>query len=74
MKTKPILPCPLALLRAGIHQMIDGAILVHLGRCGLSCATMTDIQEATGGNRETVRTAAGASALVSRAMDRSVGA
>ena len=63
MKTKPILPCPLALLRAGIHQMIDGAILVHLGRCGLSCATMTDIQEATGGNRETVRTA------VERLMD-----
>lgn len=63
MKTKPILPCPAAMLRAGIHQMLDAAILVHLGRCGLSCATMNDLIDATGGNRETVRTA------VERLMD-----
>ena len=48
MKTKPITPCPLAMMRAGIRLTIDAAVLVHLGRVGLSQATVNDIVAATG--------------------------
>lgn len=40
MKCKTIIADPHALLKAGVRNTLDLAILIHLGRCGLQGATV----------------------------------
>lgn len=46
MKPKPIICDPLALLSAGVRNVLDMAVLAHVGRCGLHGATTPAIHEA----------------------------
>jgi DNA-binding MarR family transcriptional regulator len=43
VKTRPILPDPLTLHRAGLTTLFQAAVLVHLGRCGLHGSTIPEM-------------------------------
>ena len=50
MKAKPILADPLAAFGAGVRHMVDFAVLVHIGRCGLHGATRQGIVDCVPGS------------------------
>jgi hypothetical protein len=45
MKTKPIIADPLRLYALGLRNLMDMAILVHIGRCGILGARNSSIAE-----------------------------
>lgn len=56
MKTKPIFPDALTLRSAGVRTLTDMIVLVHLGRCGISGATVNGCADALRLNHNTVYT------------------
>lgn len=40
---KEIIPDPLALLSAGVRNVLDAAILIHIGRCGTNGTTRPEL-------------------------------
>jgi hypothetical protein len=53
--TKPIIADPLRLFELGLRNLMDMAILVHIGRCGLIGAQRTSIAEAMRVSYDTAR-------------------
>lgn len=53
--TKPIIADPLRLHRMGLRNLMDMAILVHIGRCGLLGSQRTSIAELLGVSYDTAR-------------------
>jgi len=56
MKTKQIIADPLRLYALGLRNLMDMAILVHIGRCGIIGAKRTSIAAHIGTTYETART------------------
>lgn len=46
MKAKAIIPCPMKFMDAGVENLMDAAVLVHVGRCGLQGCTLASISDA----------------------------
>jgi hypothetical protein len=55
MKCKPIIADPMRLYELGLRNLMDMAILVHIGRCGLVGAKRTTISEVMNVSYETAR-------------------
>lgn len=55
MKVKPIIADPLRLYELGLRNLMDMAILIHIGRCGLIGAKRQSIADAMGVCYDTAR-------------------
>lgn len=55
MKLKPIIADPLRLYELGLRNLMDMAILVHIGRCGIIGSKRTAIAAVMGVNYDTAR-------------------
>jgi len=55
MNTKPIIADPLRLYALGVRNLMDMAILVHVGRCGLIGTQRNAIKELLGVSYDTAR-------------------